>query len=129
MTRHSLVCLLAWGLAFPPGLSAATAADAAAAQKVSAVFLALDAANARVTYRLVDSDTVTTSPVSSAATLQKLAKLRGGQKVILKCRAARDSEIVVEDVKKKTNWRKWGIILAVVTLGVLSFAATDSSGV
>jgi hypothetical protein len=61
--------------------------------------------------------------------LEKLAKLRGGQKVILKCRAARDSEIVVEDVKKKTNWRKWGIILAVITLGVVSFAATDSSGV
>jgi hypothetical protein len=126
MTRYCLACLLACGLAFPPSVCAATAADVAPNQDRSAVFLALDAVNARVTYRTEDTGAITTSPVSSPATLEKLAKLRGGQKVILKCRATQDGQLIVEGVKKKPNWLKRGIILGVIAFSIVAFLAGDS---
>src|SRR5260221_2205783 len=117
MMRKSVAALLVATLisssAFAKGR---TSPEGGRLEWVQATFLALDASSSRVTYRSPRGD-VTTARVSSATALEKIAKMRSGQKVVLQCRFTDPpGEPIVEDAKNKVNWWKRGIILGVVVL-------------
>jgi hypothetical protein len=62
------------------------------------------------------------SSVSRPATLAKLAGMRAGQKVVLKCHRANGSgEVVVDDAKKKANWWKRGLVIAAAVIVVITW--------
>jgi hypothetical protein len=95
-------------------------------ESVHATFLAFDAANAQVSY-VLPSGQARTSRVSSADALVKMAKMRAGQQVVLKCGPGEVSgRCSVEAVKKKANWLKRGIILVAIIVTVGHFV--DSMG-
>jgi len=99
-------------------------------RSVQATFLALDTAQSQVTY-LVPAGDIRTSTVSSPRAMERLARMRSGQTVLLKYRAHGPAgEWIVEEAqeKKKANWWKRGVILFLVVAivaGVLSLGSSD----
>jgi len=124
VTTTSNVCawLIILSTASPAPHAAAFVTDEGprAHGKIDVIFLSVEAANSRVTYREARTGGVKTSPVSSPDALEKLARFRQGQKVVFTYRVADDvSETVIEDVGTKANWWKRGaIIFGVVVIGL-----------
>jgi len=128
MTKRWMCSLLACALFLHAPLAFANSSDSGTPVEESfqATFLALDAVNAQVTY-ILPSGQARTSRVSSADALAKLAKMRAGQKIVLKCGPEEVSgQCPVQDVKKKANWVKRGIILVAIIVTVGLFV--DSMG-
>jgi hypothetical protein len=93
---------------------------------IEATLLAIDSAGSRVTYRMATGD-VRTSPVKSAAALEKLSSWKLEQKVKLKVSPAGADGVVVEEVKKGgkgRNWWKWGLLIMLVGVGLVFWAAS-----
>jgi hypothetical protein len=113
-----------------PFLAAATVSDQVPeAKNLDATFLSLDAASSRVTYQ--DARTGEVKTISASWTsLEKLAGLHSGQKVVFSCQTAASGETLVWGVKKKANWWKRGAILLVVTaisIGVAGVALASDT--
>jgi len=110
----------------PLAMAGQTPSHTPTQDSIQAEFVSFDAEAARVTY-ILSSGQTRTSDVSSPAAQVKLARLRPGQKVMLKCGPVQVSgQCTVEDVKKKKNWLKRGLIIAatIITIGLL----VDSMG-
>ena len=124
MLRVCLRSILASFLLYQPPLALAESSASATPKSVEAIFLELDASKAEVTY-ISATGQPRTSPVSSQEALVKLAKARGGQKVLLKCAPnGMAGECTVEDVKKKPNWLKRGLILVAIIVPVGAFISS-----
>ncbi len=126
MAKRSMARILASILACQqPLLAAATVSDQVAeAKNLDATFLSLDAASSRVTYQDARTGEVKTISASPAS-LEKVAQLHSGQKVVFSCQTAASGETLVWGVKKKANWwKRGGIILGVIVilLGALAVA-------
>ena len=64
--------------------------------------------------------------MSSAAALEKLAKMKPGRKVVLTCQDDAAVGLSVEDVKGKANWWKRGLIItAIVVITVAAVQVGD----
>lgn len=102
----------------PVALADSSVSETPAQESVHATILAFDAVNAQVTY-VLPSGQARTSPVSSADALVKLAKMRAGQRVVLKCGPGEaPGQCTVEGVKKKANWLKRALILLVIVVTI-----------
>lgn len=125
VARNRWACVLAFILTGPKTFGATNSGVDALpdSRRIDATFLTLDAANSRVTYREERGGEIKTMAVSSTTALEKLARLHSGQKVVLRYRlTAPANEPAVDDVKKKPNWWKRGIILSVVVISCVAVA-------
>ena len=128
VTKRAIAGLLAWQLGGPaaPIMAGDAAPSGEGRYWIEATLLAIDSAGSRVTYRMATGD-VRTSPVKSAAALEKLSSWKPEQKVKLKVSPAGADGVVVEEVKKGgkgRNWWKSGILIVLVGVGLLLWAAS-----
>jgi hypothetical protein len=116
-----MACLLLWLLAAPitPARDDSPQEESTAPRWIEATLLAIDTADARATYRIEANGDVKTSGVGSGACLERLAKLKVGERIMLKFRQADAGEdVLVEDVKKKKG-HKWLLIVIAAPLAIL----------
>jgi hypothetical protein len=130
VTKRAIAGLLVWQLGAPaaPLMAGEAASSGEDRYWIEATLLAIDSAGSRVTYRMATGD-VRTSPVKSAAALEKLSSWKPEQKVKLKVSQAGADGVVVEEVKKGgkgRNWWKWGLLIVLVGVGLLFWAASTA---
>ena len=123
--RRTSIALLA-SLLFAPSPSLRAGGSGSAPDWLDATLLAVDTANARATYRVEASGEVHTASVSSRGVVERLATLKPGQRVKLRCvqGTGPGAEMVIEDAKKKGRpWWQWalGAYLVVFVVGAVFY--------